>query len=124
MNANKLNTCRPDNVGGFDDFGESDEFGEISSNCQMNANKLNTWRPDNVGGFDDFGESDEFGEISSNCQMNANKLNTWRTAMLVDLTMQKNDTSIPHTSNIGGQYYSHTPNSTTNSMHVCLVLQT
>ena len=58
----------------------------------MNANKLNTCRPDNVGGFDDFGESDEFGEISSNCQMNA---------MLADLTMQKNDTSIPRTSNMG-----------------------
>ena len=29
-------------VGRFDDF---DEFGEISSNCQMHANKLNTWRP-------------------------------------------------------------------------------
>ena len=50
MNANKLNTWRPDNVDGFDDFGESDEFGEISSNCQMNANKLNTWG--HVGGFD------------------------------------------------------------------------
>ena len=32
-------------VGGFDDFGECDEFGEISSNCQIHANKLNTWRP-------------------------------------------------------------------------------
>ena len=32
-------------VDGFDDFGECDEFGEISSNCQMNANKLNTWSP-------------------------------------------------------------------------------
>ena len=32
-------------VGGFDDFGEGDEFGKISSNCQMTANKLNTWRP-------------------------------------------------------------------------------
>ena len=30
--------------GGFDDFGECDEFGKILSNCQMNANKLNTWR--------------------------------------------------------------------------------
>ena len=53
MNANKLNTWRPDNVGGFDafgDFGECDEFGEILSNCQMNANKLNTWG--HVGGFD------------------------------------------------------------------------
>ena len=27
-------------VDGFDDFGECDEFGKISSNCQMNANKL------------------------------------------------------------------------------------
>ena len=90
----------------------------------MNANKLNTCRPDNVGGFDDFGESDKFGEISSNCQMNANKLNTWRAAMLVDLTMQKNDTSIPRTSNIGGQYYSYTPNPTKKPMHVYLVLQT
>ena len=70
MNANKLNTWRTDNVGGFDDFGECDKFGGISSNCQMNANKLNTWRADNVGGF---GECDE---ISSNCQMNANKLIT------------------------------------------------
>ena len=30
---------------GYGDFGEFDEFGGISSNCQMNANKLNTWRP-------------------------------------------------------------------------------
>ena len=89
MNANKLNTWSPDNVGRFNDFGECDEFGKISSNYQMNANKLNTWRPDNFGRFDDFGESDEFGEISSNCQMNANRLITWRPAMLADLTTQK-----------------------------------
>ena len=31
--------------GGFDDFGECHEFGEISSNCQINVNKLNTWKP-------------------------------------------------------------------------------
>ena len=31
-------------VGGFDDFGECDEFGEISPNCQVSANKLNTWK--------------------------------------------------------------------------------
>ena len=36
-------------VGGFDDIGISDKFGEISSNCQMNANKLNTWRPAMLG---------------------------------------------------------------------------
>ena len=32
-------------VGGFDDFGECDEFVKKSLNCQMNANKLNTCKP-------------------------------------------------------------------------------
>ena len=36
----------------------------------------------------------------------------------------KNDTSIPRTSNIGGQYYSYTPNPIKKPMHVYLVLQT
>ena len=60
-------------VGGFDDFGECDKFGKISSNCQMHANKLNTWRPAMLADLKNFGECDERGKISSNCQMNANK---------------------------------------------------
>ena len=53
-------------VGGFDDFGECDEFGEISSNCQMNANKLNTWRPAMLADLTILANVKKVGKISSN----------------------------------------------------------
>ena len=53
-------------VGGFDDFGECDEFGEISSNCEMNPNKFSTWRPDMLADKTILANAKKGGKISSN----------------------------------------------------------